>query len=60
MNIIAAFIGLMILLIIIAVAYEIRRDREWQKKMRNPIYEETWRQVPPPNWASRRGTQDYW
>lgn len=60
MEIIAAFIGLMILLIVIAVAYEIRRDRQWQQKMRNPIHEETWRQVPPPNWASRRGTHEYW
>lgn len=35
------------------------RDRGWRRATRSK-YEETWRQVPPPNWASRRGTQDYW
>jgi hypothetical protein len=35
------------------------RDRGWRRATRRKD-EETWRQVPPPNWASRRGTQDYW
>ena len=35
------------------------RDRRFRSALRNPLHE-NWRQVPPPNWASRRGTQDYW
>jgi hypothetical protein len=41
------------------VFIEWRRDRRFKNATRNPLHE-NWRQVPPPNWASRRGTQDYW
>jgi len=35
------------------------RDRRFNRATRNHLHE-NWRSVPPPNWASRRGTQDYW
>jgi hypothetical protein len=35
------------------------RDRRFRSATRNSLHE-NWRKVPPPNWASRRGTQDYW
>lgn len=38
---------------------EYLRDRRFNRATRHTNFE-NWRQVPPPNWASRRGTQDYW
>jgi len=35
------------------------RDRRFNCATRNTLHE-NWRQVPPPNWASRRGTQNFW
>jgi len=35
------------------------RDRRFNRATRNHLHE-NWRQVPPPNWASRRGTQNFW
>lgn len=35
------------------------RDRRFRSASRNKLHE-NWRLVPPPNWASRRGTRDYW
>ena len=39
---------------------EYLRDLRWRRVSRHTLQSDPWRQVPPPNWASRRGTQDYW
>lgn len=39
---------------------EWRRDVKFRASTRGALYSDEWRKVPPPNWASRRGTQDYW
>jgi hypothetical protein len=33
-------------------------DWRWLKMFKG--YNEEWRKVPPPNWASSRGGRDYW
>jgi hypothetical protein len=38
---------------------EWRKDSRWRKNT-GAKFDDNWRQVPPPNWASRRGTHEYW
>ncbi len=35
------------------------RDRRFRSASRNRLHE-NWRQVPPPNWRSKRSGVDYW
>lgn len=34
-------------------------DHKFRKAL-GPIFNETWRKVPPPNWRSSRGGREYW
>jgi hypothetical protein len=59
MKILFAILFLLFLIWFIHGIIEHLRDRRFRSASRNTLHE-NWRQVPPPNWASRRGTQDYW
>ena len=59
MHVIAAIVVIFFLLWFIHGLIEHLRDRRFKRATRHTNFE-NWRQVPPPNWASRRGTQDYW
>jgi hypothetical protein len=38
---------------------EWRRDARW-RRFNKKKFDESWRQVPPPNWRSSRGGREYW